>query len=790
MKKNGSAPLSLLLVLVMLAGLLPVEALAAEGEYRYGTLRYFSTVTQDYVGDSWYYTDQWFLEDPALQNDGLALLSAQMAAAVTDTPEYGLDLLTGLGFSARAERFASDSPDDCAYVMGTRSIRKDGKDCTLLAVAFQGAGYGGKGWRQNVSVNGETIKSGDHAAYSAAAEAFLADYDRLSLSGHVILWITGQSRGGGVADLAAARLLDRSASPTVFGYTFESPAVTDDRDAHGARYGGIWNYLREDDPVPMLPPWGMTRYGQEVGYGPANHEDVAAELDRRAPAAGAFARGYDGDFDKAAEELNGLVSRLTAAVPSRAEYSARNTDRCTADGQTVQITYTYQAGLQDLCRLIFGGGGGSAGSLRPLLGELPGLVYARLEEVYAAGLAPTDRDALYRDAAGKRWAAAGALLEAAEDGAVTRSGLYAALKLLSPVLVDPGGANGGTAGLPEYDEAFRRSFFQYVSDDALTLLDSSGEAFFSHHSDVILARLRLLAPAPGMEDVALTIPAPRAGDASAAAPAAVRERTAALDRDWLAVEEARWLTEDAVLADDRTYWLSVTLAAAGHSVPGDFSFTVNGEKPVEQTVAWQGGKALVTGVWRIILGQPARLEEVPPLSGGGFSDVPAGAYFAAAVRWAAEQGIAQGTGAVRFSPDAPCTRAQMAVFLWRAAGQPDPSAAEGPFADVAGGAYYADAVRWAAERGITEGTDETRFSPDAALDRSQCVTFLYRLTGERTGVPCPFTDVPPDAYFAEAVNWAWAGGVTDGKTETLFAPADGCTRGQAVTFLYRAMRQG
>ena len=986
MKRNWFKRLSVLLAAAMLTSLLPGFALAAEPGYRYGTLQYFSSITQEYVGDTFYYTDQWFLGDPARRNDGLALVSAQLAAAVTDDPQYGLDLLTQLGFEASAHRFDSELPDDCAYVMGTKTIQADGRDRTLIAVAFQGTAYGGKGWRQNVTVNGGRIPSYDHAAFASAAKAFAADYEKLFPRGDVILWITGQSRGGAVANAAAAGFLGRANHPVVFGYTFESPAVTDNPGAHAAKYGGIQNYLCDDDLVTMLPMWGMTRYGQEIQYNSADVADVAAELKNRNEGACPYAREYDAE-PEGKGLLDSLVRALAGVVPTRADYTRLNIDRFTADGASTEVRFTYQSGLQALCHLVFDGEGDTVGRLLPLLDQLGELTYSGLEEAYASARDPSNGDALRSDAVQRRWRAAGALYDAVtEAGAApgfSREDLYALLKLVSPFLVNADAVKDAGWTLPAYNpEAVMESSDLSAAEELFT---QSPTLFFSHHSDVILARLRLLAPAPEMENVSLTMPDPKAGDGAAAAPDALVKNATGLNRDWLTVQEAGWQTEDTVLADNKVYYLSVTLAAAGHTVPADLSFTVNGKNPLKLETAYQDGKALVTGVWKVTLGSPARFtvrydanghgaapaaasmdagtvlryaaespdlgtvkdsggawrfdgwfdpsgttwekvtvqrdltlrarwlrsvdeisltyaiphvgdsggrllaiagptdapyrvtetalhnahfdtvtsiagtdelrlsfkvilpgedllfpvrddghgfreyagsltvngETIPvyyfdfakddgtreiylsaeysftPLSGGGsvrpdragFVDVPADAYYADAVKWAVSRGVTKGTDAAHFSPNAPCTRAEMAAFLWRAAGQRSPSETEALFVDVPGDAYYAKAVQWAAEAGIAQGIDGTHFSPDTSVDRGQCVTFLYRMLGDKTDGACPFADVPSDAYCADAVSWGAASGVTIGKSAGRFAPADVCSRGEIVTFLYRAMEK-
>lgn len=170
-----------------------------------------------------------------------------------------------------------------------------------------------------------------------------------------------------------------------------------------------------------------------------------------------------------------------------------------------------------------------------------------------------------------------------------------------------------------------------------------------------------------------------------------------------------------------------------------------------------------------------------------FVDVFANDYYYDAVLWAVENGITNGTSATTFSPSNPCTRAQMATFLWRAAGSPEPSGDANPFVDVPNDAYYAKAVQWAYEQGITGGTSATTFSPDQTCTRGQMATFLWRDAGSSavSGEGAPFVDVPDDVYYATAVDWAYEEGITGGTSATTYSPNDPCTRGQMVTFLYR-----
>lgn len=176
---------------------------------------------------------------------------------------------------------------------------------------------------------------------------------------------------------------------------------------------------------------------------------------------------------------------------------------------------------------------------------------------------------------------------------------------------------------------------------------------------------------------------------------------------------------------------------------------------------------------------------VSAVAAGNFRDVPSGQYYAEAVDWAVENGITSGTGANTFSPNSRCTRGQIVTFLWRAAGEPS-SSYPTQFSDVLEKEYYAEAVKWAVETGITAGTSRTTFSPNAGCTRAQAVTFLHRAAGEPASAGTnAFRDVPAGAYYSNAVSWAVENKITAGTSAASFSPNSGCTRAQIVTFLYR-----
>ena len=236
---------------------------------------------------------------------------------------------------------------------------------------------------------------------------------------------------------------------------------------------------------------------------------------------------------------------------------------------------------------------------------------------------------------------------------------------------------------------------------------------------------------------------------------------------------------------------------SGYRFGGWFTAKAGGSRVTTETVF--SGSATVYAHWTYLGGGNGGSTVTPPVAKDvpnqdrSFDDVPSGSYYEDAVSWAVENRITDGTDPARFSPDSVCTRAQAVTFLYRAAGSPAPASRAMPFADVPAGSYYQDAVLWAVETGITKGTRETAFSPDAPCTRAQIVSFLYRMIqsegGGFTGLwmfRLPFTDTPDWAY--EAIAWCYQKGITAGTTATTFSPDAGCTRAQIVTFLWRCKK--
>ena len=216
---------------------------------------------------------------------------------------------------------------------------------------------------------------------------------------------------------------------------------------------------------------------------------------------------------------------------------------------------------------------------------------------------------------------------------------------------------------------------------------------------------------------------------------------------------------------------------------GNYNRSIHWGRKLDRSTVMQANYILTRYPENTVPEPQKPVESVKP-----FTDVPVTAFYADAVAWAVSEDVTRGTSATTFSPNAGCTRAQVVTFLWRAAGCPQASSDDNPFTDVAPGSYYYDAVLWAVDHGITDGTSPTTFSPDRTCTRAQIVTFLWRADGavgwyiESGGF---FADVPEDAYYYSAVVWALVNEITTGTSPTTFSPNDTCTRGQVVTFLYR-----
>lgn len=460
-------------------------------EYTSGSLEWYSTYTPGkMISDTYYYSDDWFSDDPSSENQELALASMQFTAASVTNDETGASaaFLKSIGFDEVGfSDFTSSDSDSCNYTWGRKTI-SDGKgDFTLVAVAVQSYALDSKtknhGWKQNFIVNDpEGEPSGEHFGFASAADSIAADIAALGSSDKVKIWITGQSRGGAIANITAERLpqLLGDKNDGVYAYTFESPATVDADTAAEADCKYIHNYICSDDFVTMIPAWGMTRYGVMHDL---KTKDTDAGLAEALTALGSDAADLKPRII-ASEQAEHLAENLEAAIPSRADYSMQRTDKWTdADGKDHEVTYSCQDAMTMLMDIVFDTE--SSDEEESPLGKLLG----KREKIMGAADHLAEGIRLERsgsDPCAEYWEGADSMYKVMEEAygdagvPCSREDLYTILRTAAPVLID----------VPE-DPSEEASV-----DLLVNLAGYSEEMTYSHQFDTLIARLKILAPAP------------------------------------------------------------------------------------------------------------------------------------------------------------------------------------------------------------------------------------------------------------------------------------------------------
>ena len=600
-KRRISGILALMLALVMTFGCMTSIGWAAEDSstYYFGKSTEYSTFnseTKDLI-DSYYFTDSWFEKDATERNDELALVSMQLVAAAVDcgTDSNVSKFLEGLGFADIAfEENSKQDPDSCNYVHAKKTM-PDGR--TLVAVVIQSSTEDNatkeQGWKQNFIVNGEDQVSGEHFALAKAADKVIGDIEALGDS-NTVFWVMGQSRGGALSNLISKRLGDHGKD--VYGYTFETPAVVD-ADAVQGDFGYIHNYICRDDLVSKVPMWGMTRYGNEYEL---KTEDTDAGVQEELEKIGSSA--CYGDVPDAESFENEIINYLSERVGSRADYSKERTDSFTDEetGETITITYSYQETLAKLMATVFGDGISGASSLL----DDTEVLWPAVEQLAAAvSLDGTDDAIPYYYNAAKELHK---LLNDVSDSKLnlTETDLYALLTLIGPYLVDleyevVGDATSDVLG--------------YMSP-VITLVAYVPDMTYSHQFDTVIARLKVLAPAPKFDDIDIKIEDPEAGDDVSKAPQDIEKFfdsdtfKDAKDSPWVSAE-AQWDTDDNTLQDDYVYYLKVTLETVGHSLPEDISLKLNGKTPVgDPIISYDEATGITRVTFEFQFGEPPKIE--------------------------------------------------------------------------------------------------------------------------------------------------------------------------------------
>ena len=594
--------LVVMLAIVIAFECFPIAARAAEDSHSYyfGKSTEYSTFNQENstLNDSYYFSENWFQEEPSERNDALALVSMQLTAAAVEESSDGNAgaFLKGLGFSdINFINNAKQDPESCNYLYGTKTMA-NGR--MLVAVVIQSytenSAIKEQGWKQNFIVNSENSTSGEHYALALAADKVIGDIEALG-DQNSIFWVMGQSRGAALANLIAKRLGDRG--DDVFAYTFEAPAIVD-ADAVTQDCGYIHNYICRDDLVTKIPVWGMTRYGNEYEL---KTDETDEHLPEELAKLGSEAAKLDVP-DSESIETN-ILEYLSGRVATREEYSMIRIEQFTDPdtGDEVSITFSYQDSLVNLMGVVFSGE--LTGVSEVLLNHLEDVALA-VNELLEAVKKDGTIEALpcYYEAAKDFHAFLDQISE--KPLSLSTEDLYALLRLIGPFAVD---TDYEPLDLPEVD------LFGYLMPALNVALDIGGITY-SHNFDTLIARLKTLAPAPELEDIDIIITAPKAGDDVGLAAEKVNAFfendlfADANDVPWVRVSAA-WDTDDQSLQDNTVYYLDVTLETIGHTVPEDFLMKLNGESPyMGPFISYDEASAVIRVRFELELGETPEVE--------------------------------------------------------------------------------------------------------------------------------------------------------------------------------------
>ena len=646
----------------------------------------------------------------------------------------------------------TDTSDKVAFSMAMKHIDDgEGHTDTVIAVPLRGGGYGGE-WGSNFNLTMDGYY-GNHVGFQRAANGVrraLADYlTKLKaegkIQGEVKFWFTGYSRASATANLLAHNVSALSSlggvpiqRKNVYAYTFATPAgakiVGQDADDN------IFNIVSPVDLVPRVAPeaWGYGRYGITLVLPTQNNQklmDTYRDLSGLTKSQGDLAV-----MPAQRVLLDDFCAGLTAVVPNAMAY--------------------LELGLNDELPKLMGGllGGEPDNGYYGLdavmdgLISLPDSVGGTLKKLLSNGLtssgvARAHHPELYL----ARLETGG--LNTVEDFASHARSKQVVVPLLKTIPGITGGSASGSLGIFVYDS---KDNLVCAYEDGVC---KNGTAATVEKTDA---------------GVVFTLP-----DGEEAYTMAVGSRSKGTFSFTVFSYDEDSLNGPARTVDFTDFPMEAGTIFA-YTIPAGTDGDYRGYSEDGQDQYQPDYDSQVDGDDRPLDGGPATTSS--------FTDVPAGAYYADAVKWAVAEGITSGTSPTTFSPNNGCTRAQMVTFLWRAAGSPEPESDYGPFRDVPKDAYYRKAVLWAAGEGITSGTSPTTFSPNAAVTRAQTVTFLWRWDGEpEADQPRRIRDLPTGQYYSQAVSWAVEAGITNGTGTTTFSPGQTCTRAQIVTFLWRDM---
>ena len=934
--------ISMLLALVMVVSMVPlgISAYAEAPEtsdpipqgpvniQKAGISYYPSFGNKDFE-TTFYYDDNYFTNSAYDYQDSLSTMSLCLALSAfgstrADNNEEGYKhksmnleaLLSECGYPA--ENYATNhcfrekpTTDSIGVGASSKQILDDGEPCTLIAAAIRGGGYESE-WASNFTLGTE----GHHQGFDEARDqvlAFLSEYiDSHEITGRVKLWITGYSRAAATTNLVAGALdngYTLSDSVTLdgedlFAYCFECPqGATNDDDVTADRFGNIFNIVNPGDLVTKIAPskpdrFGFQRYGVNCYLPTALKEgeryndllDAMLVQYNQIPSAGEY---IVDDFQMKKISISKLFWDLSGALKDGIIVD-NNDEKWDQNAFLDEVVFKlfnenfksranyvrlYQKDMRELCKVLFGSG--------DKFDLFPDVFMENLNdkaaEIAACLILHLDR----RLQSIVEHAATDALSELGITDYTPKQIKLFVAKVVGLIL--PFGINNpnltvtaisnikgiGYAHVPEVCMAWLQSFDPNYTQNAVSAfnsgihrvirVDQSVDVLVRDENDAVVASLvgseaqkvdgstivsfvndqgEKLVYLPAGSGYQVELQATEAGTLNYSVqeyseeaggvdrivnyydipveagsrfcgivPSMIPSEQAAVTFSGsrlsyaLTDEAGNELTADEVLAGsdalEANFEVQLTTndeALGAVTGGGVFKTGTNAQLtaiPNENCTftGWYAGEELVSEdpEYRFSVTEDVTLEgrfvsdnPTDPETDSAFTDVAPDAYYADAVRWAVENGITNGVTDTTFAPEKTCTRGEIVTFLWRAAGSPAPQSTENPFTDLTKD-FYQDAVLWAVENGITEGTTATTFSPDAPCTRAQAVTFLWRAAGspDPQSTENPFTDVPED-FYTDAVLWAVENGISNGKTDTTFAPDLSCTRAEIVTFLYRS----
>lgn len=688
--------------------------------------------------------DYWFTNDPTVYNHKLAIACSALAGASYDE-SYLTEAFQDLDFDTYQmyyyDDFDGEDYDIVSYGFAAKKL--SGQDETLVAIIIRGT-PGNEEWYSNFDIGSSSTHSGFNIAADRLLEDFETFYRATGLSSYETkILVTGHSRGAAVANIVAYDVINRYVKQeNLYAYTFATPTVS--TKAGNVDYPNIFNIISGEDFVTQVPlaAWGYGHYGTDLllpsrTYYGAGYDNVYKKM------SGLF-KSYSGvDFNPypaGSATVSSLVDYVYTLAEDNLDYD--NKEYFVFGFDMLQTLHQFFNVVSDV--LIdkdsatgipifdwFINQGNALGSYSNVVLKTLG-PYAPITYFFVANHVLGNRIfSAHSPLTYYCWMASCTGEELFGNANQETSRTYSKLTVACPVDVYVYDESGALVASVIDEEPVEQTLAVSVEDGVKTIYLPSDQDY----SVKVIAREDCTVDYTVEENTVTAI-----SDAP--------QRT--IDKQNISMKEGESLRAD--------------VDTSGSAAVKEFNldqYASNGSYKAEIAVRAHGDNP--------------------------FTDIKASDYYYQPIIWALDNGITTGTTDTTFAPKDTCTRAQVVTFLWRAAGEPEPTSTENPFSDVKESDYFYKAVLWAVENEITKGMDSTHFNPKQSCTRAQVVTFLYRYAGgpSVSGISNPFSDVEMGKWYSNAVLWAVGAGVTTGVTSTTFVPDGTCIRGQIVTFLYR-----